>query len=72
VEVKLFGSWVSSRPDLEPLLKDWAQAYLSRNYFVSGVVDVLSHEETVYKWGEQARDYSPQSSFHLVIYQRLT
>ena len=51
VVVKLSGSWVSPRPDFSPLLKDWSQGYLRREYELSGVVDILSHEEPVYKWG---------------------
>ena len=70
VMVKLSGSWVSSRPDFSPLLKDWAQGYLNSEYEISGVVDILSHEETVYKWGE--RGYHPRSRYHLLIYKRKT
>ena len=72
VMVKLSGSWVSSRLDFLPLLKDWAQGYLNNEYEISGVVDILSNEETVYKWGEQARGYHPRSSYNLLIYKRQT
>jgi len=70
VVVKLSGSWVTSRPDFSPLLKDWAQEYLSREYEISGVVDILSHEKILYKWGEQARGYHPRSSYHLLVHKR--
>jgi hypothetical protein len=72
VVVKLSGSWVSPRPDFSPLLKDWAQSYLSSEYEISGVVDILSHEETIYKWGEQARGYHPRSRYHLLIFKKQT
>ena len=72
VMVKLSGSWVSSRLDFSPLLKDWAQGYLNNEYEISGVVDILSNEETVYKWGEQARGYHPRSRYNLLIYKRQT
>ena len=72
VMVKLSGSWVSSQLDFSPLLKDWAQGYLNNEYEISGVVDILSNEETVYKWGEQARGYHPRSRYNLLIYKRQT
>ena len=72
VVVKLSGSWVSPRPDFSPLLKDWAQSYLSSEYEISGVVDILSHEETVYKWNKQASNYIPRSKYFLMIYKRQT
>ena len=66
VMVKLAGAWVSTRPDFPSLLKNWARGYLNREYEISGVSDILSHEETVYKWGE----YPPQSRYHLLVYKR--
>ena len=72
VVVKLSDSLVSSLPDFSPLLKYWAQGFLNSDYEISGVVDILSHEETVYKWGEQARGYQPRSRVHLLIHKRRT
>ena len=66
VVVNLSGFWVS--PGSSPTLKDWAQDYLNSEYEISGVVDILSHEETIYKWDE--RGYLPQSRYHLLIYKR--
>ena len=68
VVANLSGSWAS--PELSPMLQDWAQDYLNSEYEISGVVDILSHEETVYKWGE--RGYHPRSRYHLLIYKRKT
>jgi len=70
VEVKLVPPWVSSQPDFSPRLQYWAQGLLSSEYEISGVVDILSPEETVYKWDEQARGYHPRSWFHLLIHKR--
>ena len=68
VVANLSGSWAS--PELSPMLQDWAQDYLNSEYEISGVVDILSHEGTVYKWGE--RGYHPRSRYHLLIYKRKT
>jgi 4-amino-4-deoxy-L-arabinose transferase-like glycosyltransferase len=72
VVTNLSGSWVSSRPDFPSLLKDWAEAYLNSKYEISGVVDIISREETLYIWGEPARGYIPQSRYHLLIHKRRT
>ena len=72
VMAKTAGTWVSARPDFSPGLKDWAQGYLNREYEIDGVVDILSHKETLYRWGDQAQEYMPQSTHHLIIYKRLT
>ena len=46
VVANLSGSWAS--PELSPMLQDWAQDYLNSEYEISGVVDILSHEGTVF------------------------
>lgn len=68
VVVNLAGSWAP--PDIAPMLKDWAQDYLNREYEVSGVVDIFRQEESVYIWGEQARRYPPRSRYHILIHKR--
>lgn len=70
VVVNISGSWVSPRPDFSPLLKDWAQKYLSKEYDVSGVVDNFPQKESVYKWGEESKGYSTQSAHNFLIYKR--
>ena len=70
VVANLSGSWAS--PELSPMLQDWAQDYLNSEYEISGVVDILSHEETVYKWDQQASNYIPRSKYFLMIYKRQT
>ena len=70
VVANLSGSWAS--PELPPMLQDWAQDYLNSEYEISGVVDILSHEETVYKWDQQASNYIPRSKYFLMIYKRQT
>ena len=64
-------SWLFNS-NSETLLLDWAQGYLNSEYEVTGVVDILSHEETVYKWDKQASNYIPRSKYFLMIYKRQT
>jgi hypothetical protein len=72
VMAKTAGTWVSTRPDFSPVLKDWAQGYLNREYEIDGVVDLFPHKETLYRWGDQAQEYMPQSTNHLILYKRRT
>jgi hypothetical protein len=72
VMAKTAGTWVSTRPDFSPALKDWAQGYLNREYEIDGVVDLFPHKETIYRWGDQAQEYMPQSTHHLILYKRRT
>ena len=70
VVANLGGSWVSPRPHISPILKEWTQNYLNDEYEIQGVVDILSNGVTLYKWGDEAKGYHPQSRFHLLIYNR--
>lgn len=70
VVVNLAGSWLSSRPDFSPRLKDWSQDYLNKEYEISGVIDNLSHEESVAKWDDAAKEYSTLSRNNFIIYKR--
>ena len=69
VVVNIPLSWLF-QPDSPSLLTSWAQGYVDSGYEISGVVDILSHEKTLYKWDEQARGYIPRSNHHLLIYKR--
>ncbi|MGY8766567.1 MAG: hypothetical protein ACKVI5_06875, partial [Nitrospinaceae bacterium] len=66
------GTWMSARPDFSPVLKNWAKGYLNREYEIDGVVDILSHKKTLYRWGDQAQEYKPRSMHHLILYKRRT
>jgi len=71
VVVNIPLSWLF-QPGFPTLLTGWARGYVDSGYEISGVVDILSNEKTVYKWGEQARSYIPRSVHHLLIYKRRT
>ncbi|MCH8313272.1 MAG: glycosyltransferase family 39 protein [Nitrospinae bacterium] len=71
VVVNIALSWLF-QPGFPTLLTGWARGYVDSGYEISGVVDILSNEKTVYKWGEQARSYIPRSTHHLLIYKRRT
>lgn len=70
VVANLAGSWISPRPHISPMMDEWAQNYLNDHYEIQGMVDILENEQTVYKWGEQAKKYQLQSRFHLIIHKK--
>ena len=69
VVVNLGESWISPKQHITPILKEWSQKYLDGNYDIQGVVDIFEDRDSVYKWGEQARDYDTQSRYNLLLYK---
>ncbi len=70
VVTNLAGSWASRRPYISPTMEEWAQEYLNLEYEIKGVVDIFANEQTVYKWGDQAKGYHPKSRYHLLIHKK--
>ncbi len=67
--VNIPTSWLM-RPDSKRLLIEWGEEYLHQDYRLSGVVDIISPELTIYKWDTEADSYSPASSMNLLIFER--
>jgi hypothetical protein len=59
-------SWLR-KPGAPMNVFEWLQRYKQERYDLVGMVDMLS-PETVYRWGSEARNYSP-SSKHIEIYK---
>jgi len=64
-------SWLPG-PHSPPQLMTWAQDYLKRDYETSGVVEIFRDRETTYRWGKQAKGYTPRSPYYLLIKKRQT
>jgi 4-amino-4-deoxy-L-arabinose transferase-like glycosyltransferase len=45
----------------------WIEQYASKFYHTVGIVDLISREQTIYRWGPEAANYSPQSKSYLLI-----
>jgi hypothetical protein len=69
VVVKVYFSWLV-RPDSEKFIFEWLDDYTRRNYVLVGVADMVSPELTVFRWDEDARNYSLQSPVYLQIFER--
>ena len=68
--VHLAKPWISSKQHIAPILKEWAHNYLDGNYEIQGIVDIFGDRESVYKWGEKAREYQAQSRYYLLIHKK--
>jgi len=60
-------SWLG-RAGSSQLILDWSQQYLSQNYRLDGLVDIL--DESQYRWGEEVSDYDPSSLYTVRIFKR--
>ncbi len=69
VMVKVATSWLM-RPDSEKYIFGWLQGYIRDNYSLVGVADIIPPETTVYKWYDEAKQYSVQSPYNVLIFQR--
>ena len=69
VFVNLPTSWgLDLKPEL-PFFQ-WLRSYLATNYVVDGIVDLVSEERTIYKWGEEVRSYQPESPYTMWLFLR--
>ncbi len=56
-------------PDSDMTILFWSGAYARSRYELVGVADLLE-EGTEYRWDNDARTYSPRSSFQILLFQR--
>jgi hypothetical protein len=69
VVVNVPSSWLL-QANSETAIFTWANQYLQNQYTLDGIVDILSEDQTVYRWGDEAIDYQPRSPINLSIYKR--
>lgn len=68
VFVSATRSWLV-RPGSDQAIFGWFDQY-QRSFTRVGVVDIVSRQETVYRWGAEARDYAPRSDVWLMVFER--
>ena len=68
VFVSATRSWVA-RPGSDQTIFGWFEAY-QRGFTRVGVADIVSPQETVYRWGEAAAGYAPRSDVWLMVFER--
>ena len=68
VFVRASTSWLI-RPGSDMTIFGWFEQY-QRSLTRVGVADILEGQETVYRWGADARDYAPRSDVWLMVFER--
>jgi hypothetical protein len=69
VFVNVTTSWLA-RPDSEKMIFEWTEEYTDKYYRKVGIIDIISRELTVYRWGRECEDYKPRSSHWVAVLQR--
>jgi hypothetical protein len=63
-------SW-AVQPTSEKMIFNWFQKYQEEYYRLVGVIDIVSTNQTIYRWNEDAVDYTPRSIYWLVVLKRI-
>jgi hypothetical protein len=71
VFVNVVASWLVRRNSVAYIF-DWYKEYTATNFDLVGVIDILSRTQTVYRWDNEAANYSPRSIHFLYVYKRKT
>jgi 4-amino-4-deoxy-L-arabinose transferase-like glycosyltransferase len=69
VNKKLNFTWGILK-DSETYLIDWIEKNKNEKYELVGVAEILSLDETVYKWGDEAKSYKPKSDYYIEILKK--
>lgn len=69
VEVRVPTSWLV-RQDSERFLFTWFDRFIKEGYTLTGIVDIVSPEQTVYVAGAGVNTYAIRSSSAVLIYER--
>jgi hypothetical protein len=69
VLVHVRTSWLE-RPNSEKMIFAWSKSYKQKHYKLVGVIDILSTEKTVSRWGDECAGYVPRSKYWLAVFQR--
>ncbi|MFA5251503.1 MAG: glycosyltransferase family 39 protein [Phycisphaerae bacterium] len=68
IVVYMMSSWVEM-PNSEKQIFHWFNQY--RQYYkIVGIVDIVSINQTIYCWNEDAVEYTPQSKNWLTVFER--
>jgi hypothetical protein len=69
VFVNVPTSWMV-RPDSGRLVFEWTEQYKNKYYRKVGIIDIISHEVTVYRWYRECEDYRPRSKYWVAVFER--
>lgn len=58
------------QPNTDKYVFDWANKYLTENYQLVGVVDMVPGQHATYAWREQLNGFKPQAQEQIYVYER--
>jgi hypothetical protein len=67
--VNVSTSWLV-RSTSKKLIFDWFPQYSQQYYRQVGVVDIVSIDQTIYRWNEDVVGYTPRSKYWLAVFER--
>ena len=62
-------SWLS-RPESPQLIFEWFNKYIQQGYELTGVADIIGMDQTIYKWGSDARVHQMKGKEYLMIFKK--
>ena len=69
VFVGIKTSWLMKR-DSKTLIFDWFEQYIEDHYRRVGVVEIVSLDKTIYKWGEESIRHNPRSKHVVFVFKK--
>lgn len=60
------------QPNTDKYIFDWVNKFVSENYQIIGLVDMIEGQHSTYVWKEQLSNYKPISQNLIYIYERRT
>jgi hypothetical protein len=70
IYVNVSQSWAHKEKNTEKYMIKWLDKYSQMNFDLVGVVDIISNRRTEYRWENEAKSYSPQSPYSLLVFRR--
>lgn len=58
------------QPNTDKYVFDWANKYLTENYQLVGLVDMVPGQHATYAWREQLNGFKPQAQEQIYVYER--
>jgi hypothetical protein len=58
------------QPNTDRYIFDWANKYITENYKLIGLIDMVDGYQSIYKWNQDALNYKPLSQMVIYVFER--
>ncbi len=69
VFVNIPTSWLVGPKSITHIFQ-WSERYRDEFYKLAGIIDIVSGDQTLYRWDEEAIGYTPRSDFWVAVFVR--